>query len=59
MATRNVARILGQTSRTIQRKAERGELEFLFKAEGLTGAYFFDPAYIEALTKGDSNDDHN
>lgn len=51
MSTRDVARALGTSVPTVNRRARNGDLPFATKAPGSRGAYLFDPAVIEALTE--------
>lgn len=47
LTTSDVAKILGNTPREISRAVRRGDIEPHFKAPGLRGAMFFDPAEVE------------
>lgn len=47
LTTSDVAKILGSSPRYVSRVVRRGDLEPRFKAPGLRGAMFFDPAEVE------------
>lgn len=46
-----VSRILDRPTRTVKEQAKRGVLPTVGKLPGLTGAYLFDRAAIEALAE--------
>jgi excisionase family DNA binding protein len=48
VTTAEAAKMLGVDPRTVQRRAERGQLEILAKLPGSTGAYLFTREAIEA-----------
>ncbi|WP_405472349.1 helix-turn-helix domain-containing protein [Paenarthrobacter ilicis] len=53
----DVAQIFDVSIRTVQSRAARGDMPFVFKGPGTTGAYLFDRAQIEALaTQGGADD---
>lgn len=43
--------ILNLSARTVQRMADRGELDYIRKLPGPNGAYIFDRSAIEAAAK--------
>jgi hypothetical protein len=43
--------MLGKSTRTVHRMAESGELPYVEKLDGLTGAYVFDPGVIEVIVR--------
>ena len=43
--------ILNLSARTVQRMADRGELDYIRKLPGPNGAYIFERAVIEAAAK--------
>src|SRR5260370_42542709 len=47
----DVAAILRRTERTVVRLAAAGELPYIFKGNGLRGAYLFDPHVVEMYAK--------
>lgn len=47
--TAEVARMLGESVRQVNRRVERGEIEAVSKLPGLRGARLFDRAVIEPL----------
>lgn len=51
LSTRQAARLLGVTIRTIQRFADAGDLPAVYRFEGKRGAYLFHVADVEALAK--------
>ena len=51
LSTAQVAKMLGKSTRTIHRMADSGELPYVEKLEGLTGAYVFDPSVIELIAR--------
>lgn len=53
ISTATVAEILGESARTVVRKAQTGQIPIAVKAPGIRGAYLFDRAAIEALAKGE------
>jgi excisionase family DNA binding protein len=55
LTTHEAAQLLQKTQRTVQRMAQSGDLNPIFKAPGSTGAYLFDRADIEALAPQESN----
>lgn len=48
IGTAEAARVLGVTQRTAKRLAQRGELRFVVKMPGDTGAYLFNRLDVEA-----------
>lgn len=50
MGAAAVAKTLGITRRQVLKKVDSGELVPLTKMDGVTGAYLFDPAVVEALS---------
>ena len=48
IGTREAARILGYTPRTVTRLAGAGKLAYVAKLDGATSAYIFDRATVEA-----------
>jgi len=49
ITTRDVAAVLGVSTREVARRVERGDLEPAAKLPGIRGAYLFHRAPIEAL----------
>lgn len=49
ITTTEVAKLLNRDARTVQRQATSGELPFVSKLPGTTGAFLFDRADIAAL----------
>jgi len=49
VSSREAARRLGCSHRTVIRLVERGELEPSVKVPGYRGAYLFDPDHVRAL----------
>ncbi len=49
LSTVEVATMLNVDPRTVQRRAEAGELPTVAKMPGSTGAYIFDAAVIEPM----------
>jgi len=54
LSSKQVAKRLRVSVRTVQRRAEDGEIPAL-KMDGETGAYLFDPRTIEALAHSDQD----
>lgn len=52
MTTAEVARVLGTSVATVNRRARARLLPVVAKAPGSRGAYLFDRAAIEALAEG-------
>ena len=51
MTVQEVAALLGLDRRTIQRRAESGELPYRYKLPGVNGRYLFDPAVVEMFAR--------
>src|SRR5258706_13888744 len=51
LTSADVAAILRRTERTVVRLAAAGELPYIFKGNGLRGAYLFDPHVVEMYAK--------
>src|SRR5260221_126104 len=51
LTSADVAAILRRTERTVVRLAAAGELPYIFKGNGLGGAYRFDPHLVEVDAK--------
>ena len=51
LTSSQVAEKLGKSKRTIQRMADKGELEAFGKLPGPNGAYLFDPKVVEEYLK--------
>lgn len=51
IGTAQAAELLGRSVATVKRLAKSGDLPYVFKMEGETGAYVFSRTAIEAIAK--------
>jgi excisionase family DNA binding protein len=49
LTTKQVAELLGVDVDTVHRRASKGELPFVHKLPGRTGAYLFDPKVVNEV----------